>query len=158
MKTRILSLLLVVVISLLAMTSCGLIYGEVADQGDVTVVVENADGTYDVYKTYLEEVENKKEGGKGVVEHLNKREKNPLSVEMVDSTYGAYVSAIGSIKEDGAAKTYVMVYTSVAADSYEGAPTVEYEGITLYQAGVGLSGMTVEAGTVILFRLEVSSW
>ena len=158
MKTRILSLLLVVVISLLAMTSCGLIYGEVADQGDVTVVVENADGTYDVYKTYLEEVENKKEGGKGVVEHLNKREKNPLSVEMVDSTYGAYVSAIGSIKEDGAAKTYVMVYTSVAADSYEGAPTVEYEGLTLYQAGVGLSGMTVEAGTVILFRLEVSPW
>ena len=158
MKTRILSLLLVVVISLLAMTSCGLIYGEVADQGDVTVVVENADGTYDVYKTYLEEVENKKEGAKGVIEHLNKREKNPLSVEMVDSTYGAYVSAIGSIKEDGAAKTYVMVYTSVAADSYEGAPTVEYEGITLYQAGVGLSGMKVEAGTVILFRLEVSSW
>ena len=26
------------------------------------------------------------------------------------------------------------------------------------EAGVGLSGMTVEAGTVILFRLEVSPW
>lgn len=158
MKTRILSLLLVVVILLLAMTSCSLIYGEVAEQGDVTVVVESADGTYEVYKTYLEEVENKKEGAKGVIEHLNKREKSPLSLEMVDSTYGAYVSAIGSIREDGAAKTYVMVYTSVAADSYEGAPTVEYEGLTLYQAGVGLSGMKVEAGTVILFRLEVSPW
>ena len=77
---------------------------------------------------------------------------------MIDSTYGAYVSAIGSIKEDGASKTYVIVYTSVAADSYDGAPTVDYDGVTMYQAGVGLSGMTVEAGTIILFRLEVSPW
>ena len=158
MKTKILSLILVVAMTILAMTSCSLPWGEVAEAGDVTVVVENADGTYDVYKTYLEQVENKKEGAKGVIEHLNKREKNPLALEMVDSTYGAYVTAIGSIREDSAAKTYVIVYTSVATDSYEGAPTVEYEGVTLYQAGLGLSGMKVEAGTVILFRLEVSPW
>lgn len=158
MKTRILSLVLVLVMAVYAMTSCGFIFGDVAESGDVTVVVENADGTYDVYKTYLEQVENKSEGAKGVVEHLNKRENNPLALEMIDSTYGAYVSAIGSIKEDGAAKTYVMVYTSVATDSYDGAPTVDYEGVTMYQAGVGLSGMAVEAGTVILFRLEVSAW
>ena len=157
MKTRILALFLVIVMALSAMTSC-MFYGEVAEQGDVTVVIENADGTFAVYKTYLEEVENKSEGAKGVIEHLNKRETNPLTLEMVDSTYGAYVSGIGSIKEDAASKTYVMVYTSVASDSYEGAPTVEYEGITMYQAGLGLSGMKVEAGTIILFRLEVSNW
>jgi len=157
MKTRILALFLVVVIALSAMTSC-MFYGEVAEQGDVTVVIENADGSFDVYKTYLEEVENKSEGAKGVIEYLNKRENNPLTFEMVDSTYGAYVSGIGSIKEDAASKTYVMVYTSVASDSYDGAPTVEYEGITMYQAGLGLSGMNVEAGTIILFRLEVSNW
>lgn len=158
MKTRILALILVVVMACTAMTSCNLFYGEVAEQGDVTVVVENADGTFDVYKTYLEEVENKKEGAEGVVEHLNKRKDNPLFVEMTDGGYGAYVTAIGSIKEDGASKKYVMVYTSVATDSYDGAPTVDYEGTTMYQSGVGLSGMKVEAGTVILFRLEVSPW
>jgi hypothetical protein len=133
----------------------GIIYGDVAEQGDVTVVIENADGSYDVYKIYLEEVENKDEGAKGVVEQLAKRENNPLYLEMTESTYGAYVSAIGSIKEDVAAKKYVIVYTSVAADSYEGAPTVQYEGMTLYQSGVGVKDMTVEDKTVILFRLEV---
>lgn len=158
MKTRILSLALALVLVVMAMTSCGLLWGEVAEGGDVTVVIENADGTYEVYKTYLEDVENKQEGAKGVIEHLRERENNPLYLEMVDSTYGAYVSAIGSIKEDGDRSLYVMVYTSVAADSYEGAPTLDYEGITMHQAGLGLSGMSVEAGTVILFRLEVSPW
>ncbi len=158
MKIRILALVLVVVMAILSMTSCNLFYGEVAEQGDVTVVVENADGTYDVYKTYLEEVENKNEGAKGVIEHLNKRQSNPLPLEMIDSTYGAYVGGIGSIKEDMASKMYVIVYTSVASDSYEGASTIDYSGITMYQAGVGLSGMKVEAGTIILFRLEVSPW
>ena len=158
MKNKILSLVLVLVMAITAMTSCDFLWGDVAESGDITVVIENADGTYDVYKTDLEEVENKSEGAKGVIEHLNERENNPLALEMVDSTYGAYVSAIGSIKEDAATKTYVIVYTSVAADSYDGAPTVEYEGVTMYQAGVGLSAMSVEAGTVIMFRLEVSPW
>ena len=158
MKTRILSLALVLVMIIMAMTSCDFLWGDVADSGFVTVVVENADGTYDVYKTYLEEVANKQEGAKGIVEHLNAKEENPLYLEMVNSTYGAYVSAIGSIKEDFTTSTYVMVYTSVATDSYEGAPTVDYEGVTMYQAGLGLSGMSVEEGTIILFRLEVSVW
>ena len=77
---------------------------------------------------------------------------------MVDSTYGAYVSAIGGIAENGAEAMYVIVYTSVASDSYDGAPTVDYNGTTMYQAGVGLSGMSVEAGTVILFRVEKSPY
>ena len=158
MKKRILALVLVLVMAFVSMTSCDLLWGEVAESGDVTVVVENADGTYDVYKTYLENVENKSEGAKGIVENLNNRENNPLTLEMIDSTYGAYVSAIGSIKEDAATKTYVIVYTSVATDSYDGAPTLDYEGVTMYQAGVGLSAMSVEAGTIILFRLEVSPW
>lgn len=158
MKNRIISIILLAAICLLSLSSCDYLFGGVAESGDVTVVVEATDGTYQVYKTYLESVENKHEGAKGVIEHLNKRGENPLALEMVDSTYGAYVSAIGSIKENGADKMYVIVYTSVASDSYEGAPTLNYEGTTMYQAGVGLSGMTVEAGTVILFRLEKSPY
>ncbi len=158
MKTRILAFIIVVSLALSSLCSCDLLFGKVAEHGDVTVVVENTDGSYAVYKTYLEQVENKNEGAKGVVEHLSKRESNPLALDMVDSTYGAYVQGIGSIKEDGANKMYIMVYTSVAADGYEGAPTLDYEGVKMYQAGVGLSGMTIEAGTIVLFRLEKSPW
>ena len=155
MKIRITALLLALVTAVSLLTSCSLIFGDVADSGNFTVLVENTDGSYEVYKTDLDRLENKSEGAKGVVEHLNTGD-DRLYLEMVDSTYGAYVSAIGNIREgDG---SYVIVYTSVASDSYEGASTVEYEGVTLYQAGVGLSGMTVEAGGVILFRLEKSPY
>lgn len=158
MKKRIFALVLTVIITVMTLCSCNYIFGSVAEQGDVTVVVENIDGTYDVYKTYLEEVENKKEGAKGVVEHLRDREDNSLALEITDGSYGAYVSGIGSIKEDFTEKMYVIVYTSCAADSYEGAPTVEYDGVTLYQAGVGLSGMNVGEESIILFRLEKSPY
>ena len=158
MKNRIFAVILTVTAMLFAITSCSYIFGDVAEQGDVTVVVENTDGSYEVYKTYLENVENKKEGAKGVVENLRDREDNPLNLEMVDGSYGAYVSGIGSIKEDLTSKMYIIVYTSLASDSSEGAPTVDYEGVTLYQAGVGLSGMAVEAGGIILFRLEKSPY
>lgn len=158
MKKRLFALILATLMLTLSLVSCDLFLGEVAEEGDITVVVENSDGSYDVYKTYLEEVENKDEGAKGVIEHLKAREEKPLYLEMNDSTYGAYVSAIGSIKESSADKMYVIVYTSVKADSYEGAPTLDYEGVTLYQAGVGLSGMAVPAGGVILFRLEKSPY
>lgn len=157
MKNRILALLLALVIALFALTSCDILFGDVADEGNVTVAVENTDGTYDVFKTNLDKVENKNEGAKGIIEHLN-QENDKFYVEMVDSTYGAYVSAIGNIKESYEDKMYVIVYTSVAKDTYEGAPTVQYDGVTLYQAGVGLSGMTVEEGTIILFRLEASPY
>ena len=158
MKNRIIALVLTLALALVCLCSCNLIFGEVSDSGDVTVVVRNADGTDSIYKADLEKIENKSEGGKGVLEHLQKNDKNPLHVEMVDSTYGVYVSAIGSISESPSDGSYVMVYTSVKTDSYEGAPTVSYEGVTLYQSGVGLSGMTVESGCVILFLLETYSY
>ena len=153
MKNKLLALFLLVAISLLSFCSCDLFNGNVDLFGEFTVVVENSDGTYDVFETNLEMVMNKKEGTKGVIEHLNQRN-DSFYLEMVDSTYGAYVSAIGSIKEDNSAQTYVIIYTSLESDSYPGAPTLEYEGKTLYQSGVGLSGMSAKANGVVLFRLE----
>ncbi|MBO7195808.1 MAG: hypothetical protein J6V80_00555 [Clostridia bacterium] len=155
MKNRILALTSALIVLAISLCSCSLIFGDVDEQGDVTVAVENIDGTYDVFEVYLENVENKNEGANGILEYLNAKD-DGLYLEMTDSTYGAYVSAIGSIKEDGASGAYVMVYTSVATDSYDGAPTVDYNGTTLYQSGVGLSGMNIESGTVILFRLETN--
>lgn len=157
MKNRLLAAALLVACVLTLLSSCGLIFGDVEDSGAVTVVIENADGSYDTYIADLDSVRNKSEGAKGIIEYLDATE-DSFYLEMVDSTYGAYVSAIGSIKENGSDGMYVMVYTSVSADSYEGAPNAYYEGITLYQAGLGLSGMSVEEGTVILFRLEKSPY
>ena len=153
MKKQIFVLALVIIMAL-SLSSCDLlsIFGGVASEGGVTVVIENTDGTYDVYTAELDAVENKSEGAAGVVEYLSEREENPRYLDMVNSTYGAYVNAIGSIKAEE--NTYVLIYTSLETDSYEGAPTVLYEGITLYQAGLGLSAMTVNEDSVILFRLE----
>ena len=155
MKRRILALILFVSL-LLSLISCDLLWGKVDDSGKVTVVVENIDGSYDVFTASLDDVENKSEGAKGIIEHLKKE--NNLQVEMVESTYGAYVAGIGKIHEDSSAGKYVMVYTSVASDGYDGGATVDYNGTTMHMAGVGLSGMSVEAGTIILFRLESSPY
>ena len=153
---RIISLILAVVVAF-TLASCeyfNVFGGDVAEQGDVTVVVEAADGAYEVYKTYLENVKNKNDGGLGVLENLETREENPLNLKVINGSYGAFVEEIGSIKQDAAKGEYIMFYTSLESDSYLGAPTLEYEGITLYQSGVGISSIRVESGSVILFRLE----
>ena len=152
--TRKITLISAILLIITTLTSCSLFFGEVADEGSVTIVVESENGSYTVYEAELNKVENKSEGTKGLVEYLSNLDKNPLYLEMQDSTYGAYVTAIGDIKENGAEGKYVMIYTSVASDSYEGALTVDYNGTTLYQSGLGLSGMSIADGTTILFRIE----
>ena len=147
LKSKILAIILV--ISVLLLCSCSL-FGGVADEGEVTVVVETSEG-YEVHKAQLGKVENKDKGALGVLEHLSK-EKNGLSYDADETDF---ITAIGSIEQDPSAGAYVMVYTSVKTDSYEGAPTVQYGEMTLYQSGVGVKDMTVEDKTVILFRLEV---
>ena len=131
------------------LVSCGATVGE---QGDVTFVVENRDGTYDVYKMYLEDVENKDKGALGVIESLNKREKNPLPVDMS----GTWMNSIGSLLPDSSKNEYVAIYTSLEKDFGTGdfATAIEYDGQTLTMSGVGIESMSVEQGTVILFRIE----
>lgn len=156
MKTKFLAFITVLMLTVTVFSSCGLIYGEVADEGSISVVVRGGDGKDRLYSAALSDIENKSEGAEGVIRHLSERADDPLSLTMIESTYGAYVSAIGDISENTSEGIYVMVYTSVKADSYEGAPTTVYRDITLYQSGVGLSGMSIEDGTVILFAAEKS--
>ena len=153
------ALLTALVLIICSLASCSL-FGSVAETGDVTVVIEKENGEYEVYKVYLEDITDKSSGAAAVLEHLSSREKNPLPLDMTDSDYGKYLYAIGSIRENTAEKKYVMIYTSLEKDfgTWDGVSTVEYEGITLKSAGVGLSAMSLEEGTVILFRLEVSPW
>ncbi len=139
---------------LLPLASCK---KKIAEEGNVTVVVEDEKGNYEVYMTYLETVENKDRGALGVLENLKNREENPLHLVYQSGSYGAFITEIGSIKQDESAGAYIMVYTSAETDSYVGAPTVSYGEALLFSSGVGVNLMAVEAGCVILFRLEVYS-
>ena len=145
---RILSLVLVLVM-MFSLASCGATVGE---RGDVTFVIENRDGSYAVYKTYLEEVENRDKGALGVIESLNSREKNPLPVDMD----GTWMNSIGGLTPDASKNEFISIYTSLASDAgvWDGVLTLEYEGVTLTQSNFGIDGMSVEEGTVILFRIE----
>ena len=149
---KILSLILAVAMMLL-LVACG---GEVGEEGDVSLVVENRDGSYDVYKVYLEDVTNKEEGVYGVVEFIMQRKENPITADIVDSSYGAYVNYIGSLTPDASKNEYVCLYTSLEKDfgTWDGVKSVVYEGVTLKEAGVGLTSMSIEKGTVVLFRIE----
>ena len=153
MKTRkFLAVILLVCVAILTFASCGF----VGESGDVTVVIESRDGEYTVYKTYLENIENKSEGAVGVLEDLSARENDPLSLDMVDSTYGAYINSIGGLTPDTAKGEFISVYTSCEADfgTWEGVGVIEYEGTTLKSSGLGISSMTVTKGVIILFRIE----
>ena len=149
---KILSLIIIVVMAV-GLVSCNGILGE---RGDVTFVIENRDGSYEVYKAYLEDVTNKDEGVYGVLQLLTAREKNPLAADIVDSSYGAYINSIGSLTPDATKNEYVSIYTSLEKDfsTWEPVGVKEYEGITLKSSGVGLTSMSAEKGTVVLFCIE----
>lgn len=136
-------------VMMLSLVACGTTVGE---EGDVTFVIENRDGTYDVYKIYLEDVENKDKGALGVIESLNSRENNPLPVDME----GTWLNSIGTLNPSTEEHEYIAIYTSLEKDFGvgESSTTKEYEGITLTTAGVGISDLSVEKDTVILFRIE----
>ena len=150
---KILSLILAVVM-LFCLVSC--FTTTVAEQGDVTLVIENRDGSYTVYKAFLEDVSNKGEGVYGVLQYLMEREGDSLVVDVVDSTYGAYVNNIGGLDPDATKNEYVCIYTSLERDfdTSDYVSEIEYEGITLKTSGLGLTSMSAEQGTVILFRIE----
>ncbi|MBQ7386831.1 MAG: hypothetical protein IJW03_01555 [Clostridia bacterium] len=153
MKRKILSALLVLAMLATLLTSC---FGKVDSEGNVTVVIENRDGSYTEYALALEDIENKDKGAEGLVEQLANREDDPLALDMQESTYGKYVNAIGSLTPDAAAGEYISIYTSVESDFDVSAYVKEitYKDITLKTSGVGLSSMKVPAGAIILFRIE----
>ena len=157
---KILALILVLVMAV-GLVSCngvfdGILGGILGERGDVSIVIENRDGTYDVYKAYLEDVENKDEGVYGVIQLLMAKEKNPLTADVVDSSYGPYVNSIGSLTPDATKNEYVSIYTSLEKDfsTWEPVGEIDYEGTTLKTSGVGLTSMSAEEGTIVLFRIE----
>lgn len=90
--------------------------------------------------------------GNTVLDALNYlKSRGSIEFEYTLSTYGAYVHKVGHIEEKPAEGRYVYFWTSNSADFDVSAYATEksYDGQTLVSAGVGVSEMTFEKGTVI---------
>ena len=74
--------------------------------------------------------------------------------------YGAYINTIASLYPDSSSGEYIAIYTteecdfSVPTEYFPTVSTVTYKEKTLTFSGVGMSSMTVNDGSVILFRIE----
>ena len=144
--------LLALTVSLFSLFSCG----KVAEAGKVTVVIETAEGKYEAYEAELEGVENKEKGAVAILEALSSRKDRPLALEMTDGAYGKMILSIGGLVPDATKNEFIAIYTSREADFdvSEYAKSIEYNGRTLTTSGLGISSMSAEDGTVILFRIE----
>ena len=155
---RIISLIALVLMLALSLTAC--VSGGVGSSGTATIVIEGADGSYTTYDVDLSKLEKRDEGAISLLEYVASMEGSTLYYNVQwGGGYGAYVTSIGSLSPDPTCE-YISLYTSesadfaVATEYMPTVPTVTYSDITLTYAGVGLSSMTVNDGTVILFRLE----
>lgn len=156
---RILALLLALVMATLMLASCGAT-GNVADSGTATIVIENGENDYTEYEVDLSKLEKRDEGALSLLEYIASLENSTLYYNATwGGGYGAYITQIGNLYPDPM-NQYVAIYTSVEKDfavPNEYSPTVatvEYKTMTLTYSGVGLSAMSVDDGTVILFRVE----
>lgn len=155
---RILTLITLVATLVASLASCDVLAGPTVAGEQVTVVIEERDGSYTTYEIALADVADKSMGAYSLLAHL--RDKKGLALDAPDSSFGIYLNAVGNLIPDLTKNEYVSIYTSVERDF--SVPTADfpivnevvYNGITLKTAGVGISSMSVEDGTVILIRIE----
>ncbi len=156
--SRFLTLAVVLALVLSFLISCA--GGDVSAQGTAKIVVENGENDYTVYEVDLSKLEKRDEGALSLLEYIASEEGSTLYYNVQwGGGYGAYITAIGSLKPDPS-NQYIALYTTEDVDfavPTEWTPTVataKYGDTVLTFAGVGLSSMHIKDGTVILFRLE----
>lgn len=80
-------------------------------------------------------------------------ENKDLHIKFTESAYGKYITEIGTLAPQGT--DWICFYTSVESDkditAY--ATTIEYNGTTLYSAGVGVSSAKIVDGGVYAFKV-----
>ena len=162
-KTKVLSMLIALLMILSVLVSCGA--GEnVAKSGTARIVIETQNAgeeKYVVYEVDLSLLENRTGGALSLLEYVSGKEGSTLYYSATwGGGYGAYINSISPLYPDSLSNEYISVYTTEECDfavPTEYSPTVAtvaYEGLTLTYAGVGISSMTVNDATVILFRIE----
>ena len=155
---KILAFILVAVITVVSLASCG--GGNVAKSGAATVVVERAENDYAVYDVDLSKLERRDEGAISILEYIASLEGSTLYYNVQwGGGYGAYITSIDTLNPNPA-NQYIAIYTTEEADFAvptewsQTVATAKYGEMTLTYSGVGLSSMHISDGTVILFRLE----
>ena len=147
-KTKLFKILSVTALLILALsvmlTGCK---PTIDSEGIATIVVANDKGieTYEVPLGALD-------GATGAIAALDYlKAEGKLDYTATDGGFGAYLTEVGHLKEDGAKGIYIGVWTSVVkdADTSVYATVKTYNGITLTSAGVGISSMSLEDGCII---------
>ena len=144
MKKKI-SLLLSVILALtLIFTACA----KVDPNGYATVVVAADGDNIKEYSVPLSKV-NGENGAFGLLDYL--KAEGELDYEAEDSAYGKYLNSVGEVKNDALAGKYIYIWTSVESDFdvSEYKSTIDYKGVSLTSAGVGISAMSVPDRAII---------
>ena len=143
-NARLLALAVAIAIALLSLSACGGTQNDT--EGTIRLVIFDESAVeYTIDLSELGE-------GDGLIPALDYLAENKgVSYTATDGGFGAYLTALGSLKESAAEGKYLYVYTSVESDfdvsAY--AMTVEYDGLTLTSSGVGISEMSLTDGAVI---------
>ena len=138
---------LALVLSILVLTSltaCNFNKPTIEDSGKITVVV--AQETPLVYELTLDDLD-LSQGALSVLLHL--KETKGLTVNYENSTYGAYLTQVGTLATDS--NGFVSVFTSYEAnwDTTVYAQTRYHGEIKVVSSAVGLSSMSIVDGVVI---------
>ena len=143
----------VVVCLALALVLCAVAcQPDTPSKGEVTIVIAPLEGEATEYTVDLSDIA---EDG-GVVAILDYLQANKgLKYTSEDRGYGAYLTKVGVLEEKPEEGEFIYLYTSVAKDFdvSEYASTVEYQGKTLTDSGVGVSSMSVEDGAIIYITI-----
>lgn len=142
-KTLYLAVITLLAVSLL-LTGCK---PTVDTEGTATFVIANDEGI-EVFEVPLDALENAT-GALDALEYLKNQGK--LDYTCQNGGYGAFLTEVGHVKEDGSKGIYIGLWTSVAADIDTSihATTKQYNGVTLTSSGKGISSMSLTDGCII---------
>ncbi len=146
---RLLTLILVLCMVVIPFASCKKTQNV---NGYCTVVVATDPATE--YKVDLDKV-TVDQGLVSILEYLKENEKD-FTYEMVDSTYGAYLTKVLSLDATAVSNGFILLMTSVEKDFdvSEYKTEKEYKGTKVVTSGLGASSMTVENGAVYYIALS----
>lgn len=152
-KRRILSVvasLLLIALTLTAFIGCKGKTGDVASAGTATVVVAVGDDVR-AYEIPLDRLDGER-GAIVLLDYL--REEGSLEYASADLGYGPYLTRVGHLAEKASEGIYVGIWTNVESDVDRESiysTKVEYNGVELYSANVGMGELNVPDGAVIYF-------
>ncbi len=119
----------------------------VGSEGTASLIITTDTDELTTYTVMLEDLEDNTVVS--LLDYLVDTEE--LHLVYTDSTWGAYITEIGTLAEDYTTGTYIYLYTSVDSemDTSAYATSLEVAGVTVYSSGLGVTSMSLTDGCVI---------